>query len=135
MIFVLDTNVLVSAALGDGHCRDALQTALRIGKLAISTDTFLELVRVLERPRLQKYLREEDKVDYLSSYLRISKSFEPMERVLVCRDARDNMFLELALCCSATAIVTRDADLLTLGVFRGIPVMTVSNFMKRFHEQ
>jgi predicted nucleic acid-binding protein len=44
------------------------------------------------------------------------------------------MFLELAIACKATAIVTRDGDLLSLHPFRSIPIITVTNFLKLYGE-
>jgi putative PIN family toxin of toxin-antitoxin system len=51
------------------------------------------------------------------------------ERVTVCRDPKDDKFLELAINGRADAIISGDADLLTLDMFRGIPIITPSAFV------
>lgn len=132
MQFVLDTNVLVSAALGDGTCRKVYETAQRKGQLVRSEETFFELALTLEKPKLQKYLKAEDKLDFPANFLQLTKSITIVEKISVCRDPKDNMFLELAICCGAEALVTGDADLLFLDPFRGISIITVANFLKQF---
>jgi uncharacterized protein len=130
MLFVFDTNVLVSAALGEGNCRKAFDIAQEKSQLARTEKTFLELARTLEKPRLQKYLKVEDKIDFLSNFLLLAKVFATDEKITACRDPKDDMFLELAISCRADAIISRDGDLLSLNPFRGIPIITVANFLK-----
>lgn len=132
MRFVFDTNVLISAALGEGVCRQAFEAAQQKGELARTEFTFLELVATLGKPRLQKYLKQQDKIDFLSNFLLLTRPFTTTETIIVCRDPKDDMFLELAVTCKADAIVTRDGDLLSLHPFRGIPIITVTNFLARF---
>jgi predicted nucleic acid-binding protein len=50
------------------------------------------------------------------------------ERVTECRDPKDDKFLELAVNGRADLIVSGDTDLLVLGAFRGIPVITPAAF-------
>ena len=132
MLFVFDTNVLISAALGEGICRQAFEIGKDKGQLARSEETFKELAKTLEKPRLQKYLEPETKIDFLANFLKMTKLFVATEMITICRDPKDDMFLELAVSCQANALVTRDGDLLTLHPFRGIPIITVSNFVKLF---
>jgi putative PIN family toxin of toxin-antitoxin system len=133
MIFILDTNVLISAALGDGTCRNTFEVAQQKGKLMRSEETFIELVKTLEKPRLQKYFRNEDKIDFLANFLQVTQAITITEKINVCRDPKDNMFLELAVSCIADALITRDGDLLSLHPFRGIPIITVTNFIRLFN--
>jgi putative PIN family toxin of toxin-antitoxin system len=53
---------------------------------------------------------------------------EPIERTAVCRDPKDDIFLSVALAGRADALVTGDSDLLSLGPFRGIPILTPAEF-------
>jgi predicted nucleic acid-binding protein len=91
--FVLDTNVIVSAAILRSSMPDrALRRARQRGKLLLSTP----------------------------------------ERIVACRDPRDDKFLELAVAGTAAALVTGDADLIALDPFRGIPIVTPAAFLERF---
>jgi uncharacterized protein len=53
------------------------------------------------------------------------------ESVTECRDPKDDKFLELAVNGAADVIISGDLDLLTLGSFRGIPIITVADFCRR----
>lgn len=132
MVFVFDTSVLISAALGNGPCRQAFEEAQKIGQIVRSEETFLELVTTLEKPRLQKYLNPIDKIDFLSNFLLLTKAIPINEKIYAYRDPKDNIFLELMFCSKANALITGDSDLLVLDPFRGIPILTVSRFSDNF---
>jgi len=130
MFFVFDTNVLISAALSKGTSRMAFELAGKKGKFCYSTETLFELVRILEKPGLQKFLTDKLKVEFLSSILSLSTHFTINEKVKVCRDPKDDMFLELALACDASVIVSGDKDLLQLNPFRGISIVSPDQFLQ-----
>jgi predicted nucleic acid-binding protein len=50
----------------------------------------------------------------------------PKRRITICRDPKDNMFLEAAADGNADIIISGDDDLLDLGAFEGVPVSTPS---------
>ncbi len=52
----------------------------------------------------------------------------PTEAVAVCRDVEDNAVLEAALAGHADCIVSGDQDLLSLGEFRGVSIVTPRQF-------
>jgi len=126
---VVDTNVLVSAAIKPNG---RFATHLRQGSfyLLVSDALLDELVDVLNRPHLRaKYHLTPP---YIHAYLRLlhlrADHLEPTESITACRDARDNIFLELAVAGRADAIITNDTDLLVLHPFRGIPILSVNDF-------
>jgi putative PIN family toxin of toxin-antitoxin system len=128
--FVLDTNVVVSAMLLPRSIpRRALDKALTAGRLLVSVDTVAELNDVLRREHFDKYLREEERLEFLAALLREAELVDIVCAVSDCRDPKDNMFLELALSGAATAIVSGDDDLLTMHPFRGIPIVTSQSFV------
>jgi len=123
--FVFDTNVLISTLLlPQSVPRRAFDLAQERGKLLISAATIEELNSVLRRPRFDKYLREDDRLQFLAALVRESEVVQISEAVKECRDPKDDKFLELALNGKATCIVSGDADLLALNPFRGISVLT-----------
>lgn len=86
-----------------------------------------ELIDVLNRPRIA----EKADTAFLSSIRGMLASAERINvraRVFECRDPKDNKFLELAQDGSADVIVSGDLDLLVLGAFRGVPIMTPAMF-------
>jgi predicted nucleic acid-binding protein len=55
---------------------------------------------------------------------RVATIIEVTERIALCRDPRDDRFLELAAAGSASHLITGDRDLLALNPFRGTRIMT-----------
>lgn len=53
----------------------------------------------------------------------------PTRAIRVCRDARDDMFLEAAVAGGADVIVSGDEDLLVLHPFEGIPIVRLGAFL------
>jgi len=53
-------------------------------------------------------------------------------KISECRDPKDNKFLELAVAGDANCIVTGDKDLLVLNPFRGIKIISPSDFLIQF---
>ena len=128
---VFDTNVIVSAALlSESAPRQAFDKALGQGTILISAPLLLELAEVLGRPKLNKYVLEEERMRFLVALLKESELVEVTETVTDCRDAKDNMFLELALSGKADYVVSGDQDLLVLNPFRGIPILTPRDFLE-----
>lgn len=84
---------------------------------------------MLLRPRLGRYLHAEEASEFLASVLRYSEPVEVIESIAVCRDPRDDKFLELAVSGLATHIVSGDQDILELHPFRGIPVLSPRAFL------
>jgi len=54
------------------------------------------------------------------------------ESISVCRDAKDNMILELAISGRADVIVTEDSDLLVLNPFQGMAVLVPQMFLTKY---
>ena len=127
---VFDTNVAVSAALQPRSTpRRAVNLILELGTLLISIPTLTELNEVLRRPRFNRYLGEERRLEFLATLLREADLVEVTETVSVCRDPDDDKFLELAVSGAATHIISGDEDLLTLHPFRGISVLSPQDFV------
>ena len=133
---VLDTNVLVSAVLGpQGKPRRALEFALRRGVLLLSGPTRSELLEVLYRPRLQRYLVEVEREGIRRRIEARGERVAITERVEASRDPKDDKFLEVADGGGAGFIVSGDQDLLVLDPFRGIRILTPAAFLVAMGEE
>jgi putative PIN family toxin of toxin-antitoxin system len=129
--FVFDTNVVISALLlKRSVARQAFDKATQIGKLLVSRVTVEELNDVLRRKGFEKYVTEEERMEFLSAFVRDGVLVEIIERVMVCRDPKDDKFLELAINGKASCIVSGDEDLLVLHPFRGIAIVTPREFLE-----
>ena len=128
--FVLDTNVLVDAlCFARSFGRRAFDVVRARGEIVYSIPTLAELVEVLYRPRLQRYITEEERRRFLVLFREQSTLIEPKVEIRACRDSKDDKFLELAVAASAEAILTRDHALLDLDPFRGIRLLEPQAFI------
>ena len=128
--FILDTNVLVSALLSkNGKARQALDKAQNIGKLLMSESTLLELITVFNRPKFDRYASSAKRRLLITAIKRTAEIVVIREKIKVCRDEKDNQYLELAIDGQATCIVSGDSDLLVLNPFREIPILTIQEFL------
>jgi uncharacterized protein len=124
---VLDTNVIVSG-LGWSGAPAAILDAVSDDRLVLVTSAPLlaELRRVLEYPRLAKVIQGGAQ---LADLVAASGVVVAPNRVLtVVRDDDDNRVLEAAIEGAADYIVSGDTDLLDLGSFQGIPIITPGEF-------
>jgi putative PIN family toxin of toxin-antitoxin system len=125
---VLDTNIIVSG-LGWSGAPATILDAVTDDRLVLVTSAPLlaELRRVLEYPRLAKVIQGGAQ---LADLVAASGVVVAPSRVLtVVRDDDDNRVLEAAIEGTADYIVSGDADLLDLGSFQGIPIITPGTFV------
>lgn len=126
---VLDTNVLVSALLFSGETGNII-LSWKAGKFlpVFSYNTFDEFRRVLSYPKFSLTPREID-VIFQYEVLPYCEVVDIEDDITgVCRDTDDHKFLSCAVASAADYIVSGDKDLLVLGNFRNIPIVTVSAF-------
>jgi putative PIN family toxin of toxin-antitoxin system len=58
-----------------------------------------------------------------------SELVQPNVQIAVCRDPRDDKFLEVAVATKADVIVSGDDDLLTLNPYASIPIVSAGRFL------
>ena len=130
-LFVIDTNILVSAfILPDSVARKALNKARKGGFLIVSEESASELTEVLIRPKFDKYLPLDIRLEIIDDFLSLAYFIKPEITITACRDPNDNKFLELAVSAKAMCIITGDQDLLVLNPFRDVPIKTAAEFLK-----
>ncbi len=128
---VFDTNVFVSALpLPDSKPRQALDLALRKGKVLLSFAVLAEFYEIMSRKRFRRYVDEEDIRSFLAALTREAQWVDVDARITACRDSKDDKFLELAVSGRATHIVSGDSDLLALNPFQGIPILPPHSFLE-----
>lgn len=132
MRVVVDTNVLVSALLS-GPVPRRIYHAFLDGSIALlfSRDTLAELIDVLSRPAFRSLTSETEVADLLAAIRRDALIVEAIERVSVCRDPKDDIFLACALAGRAEYLVTGDRDLLVLHPWRGIRILRPAEFLRQ----
>ena len=116
-VVVLDTDLVLSALVFAGGRLAALRTAWQTGRCVplVSQATAAELIRVLAYPKFK--LSAADREELLADYLphcRSARIPARLPKLPTCRDANDQMFIELAAVGKADFLVTGDQDLLVL---------------------
>jgi len=113
----------------DGKPLDALRKALLTDTLALSRPVEDELLEVLSRPRLARFIDLQLREEVIGQLLREAVRAVPTELVTDCRDAKDNKYLELAAAAGATLIVSSDNDLLVLDPWRGVRIVRPAEYL------
>jgi uncharacterized protein len=130
MRVVLDTNVLVSAALKRQSTPGATAHIIeRYHDLLKSLATEQQLFEVAARPHFAATLPDDTQA-WLRALMAAAELVEITERIVACRDPTDDKFLELAVNGRAELIVSGDRDLLALNPFRNIPIVTPAVFVQ-----
>lgn len=127
---VFDTNTLISALLFKNSVPGrAFYLVLDQGKILVSTETLEELVEVINRPKFDKYLTDEEREEFLGSLLASAELIEILEEAQICRDPKDDKFLNLAANGAADYLITGDEDLLVLQSYRNTQIINAKNFL------
>jgi putative PIN family toxin of toxin-antitoxin system len=126
MRILLDTNVLVAAFIAHGTCNEVLEHAALHHEIVLSKFILDELRRVLR----EKFKFSEKETRGTLRLLRgrcLLVKPDPLEDP-VCRDADDDFVLATAVAGKCVCIVTGDKDLLDIGEFRGIRIITPDSY-------
>jgi putative PIN family toxin of toxin-antitoxin system len=130
---VVDTNVLVSGLMSESGPPSEIVDAWLEGRYTLITSPYMveELVHVLSYPRIRDRLRlERDELQAIVIALLAQAEVTPGQLPLadVTRDPRDDAVVACAIEGGAEVIVSGDQDLLALGTYRGIEVVTPRRF-------
>ena len=133
MQIVIDTNVIASAIFFGGNPKKVIDYVMNG-----SIDAFVS------KNILEEYI---DTVNYLKCKFPRKHPVIPLVHIEskcklidvkskfdVCRDPDDNKFLECAYDANCYYIVSGDKDLLSIEYFKGINILTVSEFLKILEE-
>lgn len=99
--------------------------------MLLSYAVLAELCEVLARDRFRKYIDEEDIRIFVAALVQSAEWVDIATRVTTCRDPKDDKFLELAVSGRANFIVSGDDDLLAMGAFQGISVVSPASLLDR----
>lgn len=128
--FVVDTNALISSVLIAASVPDlAVQKARQTGILLFSEATFEELSRVILRPKLDRYVALDIRVEFVARLREDAEQVDIQEPIMACRDPKDDKFLEVAINGNANCLITGDQDLLALHPFCNLEIVTPAQFL------
>jgi hypothetical protein len=125
---VLDTNVIVAGIVAEGLCREILEIHVPEHTVILSQTLWDELLATLRR----KFGLTPDDLPILALYRQHADWCKPSKLAeAICRDPDDDWVLATAREGRAEAIVSGDADLLTLKSYAGIEVISPRQFVAR----
>jgi uncharacterized protein len=132
---VIDTNVLISAALVPGATPSRVVAyVLQHQRLLFSEQTFEELSTRLHRPKFDRYLSLDDRKLLLHDF-NAAAEWVTLDAVSsFSRDRDDDKFVQTALSGGARWLVSGDADLLCLGSVQSVQIMTPAQALSVFTE-
>lgn len=135
MRIVLDTNTVISGLLWRGAPRLILDAARsHLVDLYTSTVLLAELQGVLHRPKFARVFATNTTTAaaVYAVYTALARIVAAPELVTpVSRDPDDDAVLACAVAVPADAVVSGDADLLTLGGYAGIPILRAPTLLAR----
>jgi len=133
---VVDTSVFISGLIKSPSCRkiiNALTSETFI--LVVSPEILEELSDVLARPKFHGVFHAGTARSLLETIRSQALVVKPAVRLQVVKnDPDDNCFVEAAVTSPADCIVSLDGHLLSLKVFREIPVLRSDEFLALLHK-
>lgn len=131
MKIVIDTNVLISGVFFGGFPRKILSAV--IGQKIIACAT-AEIINEYEEIVQEMINRKQGHINKAisSPLIKAMEIIEPVTHVEICRDPDDNKFLECAKNSHALYIVSGDKDLLVIGQFENVQIVTAKDFRENY---
>jgi len=129
MKLVLDTNIFISAFYWGGNSQKIIDRIITgLDELYVSGKILEELSEVMARP---KFKTEQETIDkYIEAIEKNSKKvFTEGKLKGVCRDKDDDDKIECGIICNADCIITGDDDLLVLGNYKTIKIITPGEYL------
>ena len=121
---ILDTNVWISALFWNGTPKQifTLFTNQQI-KVYFSESTWKEWQKTVGKISIK--LKQEKTFFHLSQLIKkYSHFYSPEIKIDLCRDPKDNQFLELGIDARVDFLVSGDQDLLSLKKVKGLKIVT-----------
>ena len=133
MKIVFDTSSLLPVCLyPNREPAQIFKRAVVEHTLFSSPETLRELQIVLSRPKFETWQPLVQRLAWAKLYQLAVTMIEPTERIMDCRDIKDNKFLELAIAANADLIISSDIHLLELHPYRNIEILKLSAFSAKY---
>lgn len=129
MRIVIDTNVVASAIFFGGRPAALLRMVITRTLSAVATEEILDEYQETVNYLMKKYSEKLDEFS-LIPVVSAMEIIPVSHNIHVCRDPDDDKFISCAVDGQCYYIVSGDKDLLTLGNYENIRILTVAEFMK-----
>ena len=131
MKIVADINVVISGTFFGGAPRRVVEA---IGKKEIKAYATPEIIEEYEEIVEEMISRKQGNLrkDVLSLFTAKLNLIEAKTKVEVCRDPDDDKFISCALDAKALYIVSGDKDLLVIGQYEDVQIITAADFCNQY---
>ena len=128
---VIDTNVIASAIFFGGRPRELLEYLIERKLNAFVTEDIILEYQETVQELCSRYPTKPPRIP-LGKIITACTIIEKRTSVSVCRDPDDNKFIECAIDGNCLYIVSGDKDLLTIGNYDGVQIVTVTDFLSEW---
>jgi len=114
---VIDTGVLISAFVFGGTPAKALRKTFNEADIFVSPDLLSEYRSVpieLEAKGKISHVQFKALISSIAAFVAKAVMVQPMKKVIICRDPKDDMLLECCIAARARLLISGDKDLLVL---------------------
>ncbi len=127
---ILDTNLWISFLITKNFNQlDKLIENKNI-TLFFSDELIEEFVDVIRRPKFKKYFSKNDIEKILQIFDQFGELVKVKSSIQICRDKKDNFFLNLSVDSKANYLITGDKDLLILEKIENTKIITFTDFIE-----
>ena len=129
--FVLDTNILISSIVFPNSVPDqVLRKVLADGVLIFSHATIAEFKEVLFRPKFDRYINHKLRQAFFFEIVTSAILVTAKPCDVVCRDSKDQKFLEIIDEGEVDLLITGDQDLLVLNSIGDCQIVSPTSFLE-----
>lgn len=125
---IIDTNVWISFLIGKNL--KGLQNHLDSQRIKVVTcnEQLIELSEVFKKPKIKKYFTKNQISEFFELFEECSECHPITTISNICRDAKDNYLVSLAVDSNANFLITGDKDLLDLDRIGETKVINYTDF-------
>ena len=131
MRILIDTNILISGLFFHGLPKKLLsEMDFEKFNICVNEEIVSEYIEKVDKKFSNaKYVIDKELREKFFSNLH---SFEKVSDLKICRDPKDDKFINCAIDAKAIYIVSGDSDLLTIKNFAGIEIVTAREFYEKY---
>jgi len=131
MKIVIDTNVVISAVFFGGNPQKILEAVLDGFFHAFATPAIIEEYCVIVDEMVK---RKQGRLNHriLTPLIEKLSVIETVSSIKISRDPDDDKFIECAIDAGAIYIISGDRDLLDIGEYKGVQIITAQEFCKKY---
>jgi uncharacterized protein len=127
---ILDTNLWISFLISKDFSKLDEIIFSKKNILIFSQELLEEFLEVVKRPKFRRYFAQTDIEELLETIDEYGEFIVVKSKIEICRDAKDNFLLSLAVDGKADFLLTGDQDLLMIEKIGNTNIKIISSFFE-----